>query len=111
MKESVQYTLPQMLTKAVYQLIHDEPALYARLYDCIELDDVKEILAPMGENSYIVRIKGIGRLTIFLKNTEISLINLREGSREDYSWQQLYDAFKEYFAKESWGGWIRWGSV
>lgn len=107
MKESVQYTLPQMLTKAVYQLIHDEPALYARLYDCIELDDVKEILAPMGENSYIVRIKGIGRLTIFLKNTEISLINLREGSREDYSWQQLYDAFKEYFAmgtdaKDSW---------
>lgn len=107
MKESVQYSLPQMLTKAVYQLIHDEPALYKRLYDCIELDDMKEILAPMGENSYIVRIKGIGRLTLFLKNTGVNLINLRDGSKEDYSWQKLFDAFKEYFAmgadaKDSW---------
>lgn len=107
MKESVQYSLPQMLTKAVYQLIHDEPALYTRLYACIELEDVQEILAPMGENSYIVRIKGIGRLTIFLKNTGVALINLRDGSKEEYSWQQLYDVFKEYFAmgtdaKDSW---------
>lgn len=107
MKESVQYTLPQMLTKAVYQLIHDEPVLYTRLYECIELEDMQEIMAPMGENSYIVRVKGIGRLTLFLKNTGVNLINLRDGGKEDYSWQQLFDAFKEYFAmgadaKDSW---------
>lgn len=107
MKGSVQYTLPQMLAKAVYQLIHDEPALYARLYNSIELDDMKEILAPMGENSYIVRIKGIGRLTIFLKNAGVDLINLRDGSSECYSWRQMFDCFKEHFAmgtdaKDSW---------
>lgn len=107
MQGSVQYSLPQMLTKAVYQLIHDEPALYVRIYNCIELEDMQEIMAPMGENSYIVRVKGIGRLTLFLKNTGVNLINLRDGSKEDYSWQQLFDSFKEYFAmgadaKDSW---------
>lgn len=110
MKDSIQYSLPQILSKAVYQLIHDEPLLYARIYECIEIDDVKKILAPMGENSYIVRIKGIGRLTIFLKNTEISIINLREGSKENYSWQQLFDAFKEHFAR-GWDAKDSWSNV
>ena len=108
MEDSIQYSLPEGLKQAVYQLIHDEPKLYLRIFNCIELDDLKEILAPMGEASYIVRIKGVGRLSIFLKaESNIALINLRENTKVIYEWHQLFDVLKEYFAmgedaKSSW---------
>lgn len=108
MKESVQYTLPQGLKQAVYQLIHDEPKLYVRIYSSIEMDDFKEILAPMGENTYFIRIKGVGKLAVFVRSdADITITNLREGTKESYDWQQLFDCFKEYFAmgtdaKDSW---------
>lgn len=108
MEDSIQYTLPEGLKQAVYQLIHDEPELYVRIYSCIELDDLKELLAPMGENTYFVRIKGIGRLAMFMKaESDITISNIREGSKQNYDWQQLFDVLKEYFAmgedaKDSW---------
>lgn len=108
MKGSVQYALPKGLKQVVYQFIHDEPETYVRAYSCIKLDDLKEILAPMGENTYIVRIKGLGSLSLFLRaGSDISVISLRDGSEENYDWQQLFDVFQEYFgtgtdAKDSW---------
>ena len=108
MKESVQYTLPQGLKQAVYQLIHDEPKLYVRIYSSIEMEDFKETLAPMREDTYFVRVKGVGRLAIFVRSeADVTITNLREGTKESYDWQQLFDCFKEYFAmgadaKDSW---------
>lgn len=108
MQESVQYSLPEGLKQAVYQLIHDYPKDYVRCYSCIELDDFKEVMAPLGENTYFVRIKGIGRLAVFVRaETNITITNLRKGTKESYDWQQLYSCFKEYFgtgtdAKDSW---------
>ena len=108
MEESVQYTLPEGLKQAVYQLVHDKPQMYVRMYSCIELDDLKEVMAPMGENSFVVRIKGVGKVAIFLRaNGNISITNLRNGDKESYEWQQLFDALKEYFtmggdAEASW---------
>lgn len=108
MQDSIQYALPEGLKQAVYQLVHDEPQLYARTYSCIGLDDLKEVLAPAGENSFVVRVKGVGRLAFFLcASAHISVTNLRDGSKETHEWQQLFDALKEYFAMgedaaESW---------
>ncbi len=108
MKESVQYTLPQGLQQAVHQLVHDEPEIYAKLYDAVEMEDFKAVLVPAGEQTYIVRIKGIGRIAVFMRaEADITVINIRENHKESYSWQQLVDAYKEYFgmggdAAESW---------
>ena len=108
MQDSVQYTLPEGLKQTVYQLIHDYPEIYLRSFVSKELEHFKESLAPMGEITYFVRIKGVGRIAVFLKTeSNVTLTNIREGSKEEYDWQQLFDAFKEYFkmgadAKESW---------
>lgn len=108
MQDSVQYTLPEGLKQVVYQMVHDYPEVYARSYASEELDQFKEIVVPMGEITYFVRIKGVGRIAVFLKTeSNVTLTNIRENSKEEYGWQQLFDAFKEYFkmgtdAKESW---------
>lgn len=107
-KDPLLQLLPEGLKQAVYQLIHDEPKLYVSIYNAITLDDLKEILAPAGECSYIVRIKGIGRMVIFMKTNEnIVITNVRDGSKSSYAWVQLFNSLKEYFAmgedaKDSW---------
>ena len=107
-KDSLQQLLPEGLKQAVYQLVHDEPKLYVSVYNAITLEDLKETLAPAGECSYIVRIKGIGRLVIFMKaNENIVLTNIRDGSKQNYDWLQFFEVLKEYFAmgedaKDSW---------
>lgn len=108
MKETVQYSLPEGLKQAVYQFIHDNPELYVRTYLSMSMDDFKGVLAPLGEITYFVRIKGVGRLAVFLKTEgNITITNIREGNKESFEWQQLFDCFKEYFAmgedaKDSW---------
>ncbi len=107
-KDTLQQLLPEGLKQAVYQLIHDEPKLYLSMYKAITLDDLKETLAPSGECSYIIRIKGVGRLVIFMKtNEDIVITNVRDGSKSSYEWMQMFSSLKEYFAmgddaKTSW---------
>lgn len=107
-KDPVQQSLPEGLKRVVYQLIHDYPDLYTRIYKVIELEDLKEILAPNGECTYTVRIAGTGKLMLFVKaNEDIVATNVRSMDKEHYEWNQLFDAMKEYIAmgssaKESW---------
>lgn len=107
-KDQVQQSLPDELQKEVYQLIHDYPSEYKYMYKSYDVDDLKEALTPNGECAYNIRIAGKGRLSIFMKPENIVVISLRTGEeREEYSWQQLFDAIQEHIAmghsaKESW---------
>ncbi len=99
-----QQTMENNLTKALYQLLHDTPALYmdlckisqfAKEYEIGSLKavDMQETLAPQGTAMYSVRLQGIGRLMLSIKSTEedIMLINLRDDSKESFKWQQAVD--------------------
>ena len=107
-KDNLQQCLPEGLKQAVMQLIHSEPERYVRMYESISMDDFKESVSPNGEDSYIIRVPGVGKLIIFVKaSDEIVITNVRTGEKEQYTWEQLFDAAKEYFAmgssaKESW---------
>lgn len=107
-KDPVQQSLPEGLKKAVYQLIHDFPGDYERMYKALTIDELKDALAPSGEATYTIRIPGTGKLMIFAKAGEnIVITNVRSMAKESYEWQQLFDAMKEYAAmgssaKESW---------
>lgn len=107
-KDEVQQSLPEGLKQAVYQLVHDYPEEYEKMYKAIALDDLKGIFAPNGEETYIIRIPGTGKMIIFFKaNENIIITNVRSGDKDSFEWQQLFNALKEYFsmgssAKESW---------
>jgi hypothetical protein len=104
-----------LLQKAIYQLGESKPELYVSMYDIIEggfyrTRDIKEIMAPSGENIYSIRIQGVGRLLLSVKDYEdtVSLINERTGEKEKSSWNELVNAWTDLFKtdgtspKESW---------
>lgn len=107
-KNPVLQSLPEGLERVMYQLIHEQPTLYQRMYKTITLEDLKETLAPSGECAYSIRIPGTGRMMVIVKSNEkVVVINVRTGEKESYEWQQLFDALKEHVAmgdtaKESW---------
>lgn len=98
------------LSKVLFQLGHDEKEVYVRVYNAIvniyvgptqdiiqNLKMLHEALAPNGENIYSVRIRGVGRLLLSIKDVdrEVTLTNIRTEEKEVYSWQQLVDSLKE----------------
>lgn len=104
------------LEKTLWQLCFDEPGLYVNLHQCfrkevIVQDEVKDLLAPSGEKMYSVRIPGIGRKMLSLKNKEnqVAVIDLRSGVKEYYEWNEVIGYLSEYLmdkeaesAEKSW---------
>ncbi len=96
-KNEAQEAMESNLEKAVYQLGHDNPELYAELMAANEADGeyllraYHEVLAPSGEGIYSVRIMGVGRLLLSVKDLErdITLTNVRTGEKESYTWEQM----------------------
>lgn len=77
------------LCKVLHQLGKDEPELYVKLHQGIKQGvAVNDILAPNGEKTYIIRLQGVGRMMLFLKEKEeaIVLINARSGEKESFPW-------------------------
>lgn len=110
-KDPGQEELPSLLEKTVYQLGKDNPDMYAALFEALRKEDsheVVEILAPDEEKIYSVRIPGTGKILVSMKIAEnIRLINVRSQAKEEFSWQQLEEAFKKIMdfsvgAQESW---------
>lgn len=96
-KNEAQEAMENNLDKAVHQLGHDNPELYAELMTAMEADGeyvlnaIQEALAPSGEGIYSVRIMGVGRLMLSVKDLErdITLTNVRTGDKENYTWVQM----------------------
>ncbi|MGN1155527.1 MAG: hypothetical protein ACI4TK_05080, partial [Agathobacter sp.] len=107
-KDPVQQSLREGLKQAVYQMLHDYPEEYLKMYRALTMDELKEAIVPNGECSYTFRVPGAGKIILFAKETgNIGIINVRSGDKEHFEWQQLWDCAKEYFAmgvtaKESW---------
>lgn len=106
-----------LVGKVLYQLGHDKPELYIKLYDavmkteCINEDDeysneqivnaLTEVLAPSGEAIHSVRIAGEGRKLLSIKGPETDpvIIDVRSEDKNCVSWydfieeaEELYDA-------------------
>ena len=103
-KNEAQEKMENNLDKAVYQLGHDNPELYAELHAAINrevADDdtrmvIQETLAPSGEGIFSIRIMGVGRLLLSVKDLErdITLTNVRSGDKENYTWVQMAAAVR-----------------
>lgn len=93
------------LEKAVYQMLHDDTELYKQIWDEVICTkgatdaDVQQILAPSGESIRSIRIPGVGRKMISVKDeyTPIAVIDARSGEKEHYSWPDLTSALLQCF--------------
>lgn len=101
------------LQKAVRQLGKDNPELYRTLHGLIRknasMAAIQEALAPAGESIYSIRIPGIGRMMLTIKEIEreIPIINIRTNEKELFTWNQLRAALElminpDLPADESW---------
>lgn len=83
------------LQKVLSQIFEDTPELFKNLYEQMKenhsLQTVKEILAPAGEKVYSARIQGVGRIMLFLNDSEekIKLIKVRTNEKESHTWEEL----------------------
>ncbi|MCM1326941.1 MAG: hypothetical protein NC094_09020 [Bacteroidales bacterium] len=89
-----------ILSKAVRQLGESEPEMFCEIHKILSGGDVStagilEIMAPSGENIYSIRIQGIGRYLLSLKDYSetVTLVNERTGELEEYDWLDIEDAW------------------
>lgn len=106
---------PAMIYKAIRQLGESNPDIYTAIHATIkdnydyDLEDIKSIMAPAGEMIYSIRIRGVGRIMLSVKDYEedVSLINERTGEKEKKTWDDLAMAWiqiieKTKSPKENW---------
>lgn len=87
------------LQKALYQIGRENPELFLKLYEvkAAEPKEYQEILAPAGEGLISIRIQGIGRMMLSIKDVErdVTLVNVRSNEKENFPWEQVVDVISE----------------
>lgn len=98
---------PAMIYKVIRQLGESNPDIYTAIHAAIkknydyDLEDIKSIMAPAGEMIYSIRIRGVGRIMLSVKDYEedVSLINERTGEKEKKTWDDLAVAWIQIIEK------------
>lgn len=98
---------PAMIYKVIRQLGESNPDIYTAIHAAIkknydyDLEDIKSIMAPAGEMIYSIRIRGVGRIMLSVKDYEedVSLINERTGEKEKKTWDDLTMAWIQIIEK------------
>lgn len=98
--------------KVLYQMGHDEPELYLKLYDAVmrtaHVEDIfqrgnviTEVLAPSGEAIHSVRIAGEGRKLFSIKGPDTNpvIIDVRSNSKNVIGWCDFFDEAEELYEK------------
>lgn len=89
------------LQKTVRQLGKDMPDLFELIFNDME-NNMERIICPDGIKTYSVRIQGIGRKMLMLKDSEngddVTLIDVRSNEKNKYEWEELVDAWRKLFS-------------
>lgn len=87
-----QKDLESNMHKALHQMFRENPEMYVEVHDAMGAElGVLETLAPSGTAMISVRIQGMGRCMISIREDEdVQLVNVRTGEVEKYPWQQVY---------------------
>ncbi len=86
------------LSKAIWQLGHDNPELYKEIYGAVKSDGsykaLQEALAPAGEGICFIRIPGTGGMSLSIKGVDSNptLTNIRSLEKKGYAWESLHRA-------------------
>lgn len=87
------------LQKVFYQMGRENPTLFLKLYEARMADakEYQEILAPSGEGLISVRIQGMGRMMLSVKDVDrdVSLVNVRSNEKEKFPWERVVGVINE----------------
>ena len=79
--------------QVIFWLGKDEQDMYMqiseRMEDIWSVEDIKEIMAPAGEKTYIVRVPGMGRMMLMIGEEELSIVSMRTGEKTETGWGEL----------------------
>lgn len=104
-KTSVEET-ENILFAVMKKIFETETEKYCELHKLIkenpDISGIKDIMAPTGEKMYTTRIPGTGSVMLSLREDEdsITIVNLRSGQKEIYTWQDMLAEIKELMYTE-----------
>lgn len=89
-----------MLGKAIVELGEKETDLYeaihytANIGHMLDIEKLKDDMAPSEDATYSIRIPGVGRVMLVLKTTGVNtIVNMRSGEKHEYTWEEIADAW------------------
>lgn len=110
MAEEQDHTDLSMLARVLYKIGEDDPEMMMELMDADYLstltDEMRqerllEILAPAGQKMYMARVQGVGKMALVINGRRITLTNVREDSKEEYTPEDIEESLGELY-RRSW---------
>lgn len=96
-----------MLARVLYEIGAGEPVRMMELMkaDVMDVgmthDVLLEALAPAGQKVYMARVQGVGRFALNINGQRVTLTNVREDTKEEYTGNDIEKALTELY-KRSW---------
>lgn len=110
MAEEQDHTDLPMLARVLYKIGEDDPNMMTELMGADYLSSLMgemrqerllEILAPAGQKMYMARVQGVGRMALVINGRRITLTNVREDSKEEYTPEDIEQSLGELY-RRSW---------
>lgn len=89
-----------ILTAVLFQIGHDDATLFRQMYESEDLTgstDLFSVLAPGGESTHKVRIKGVGALIVTCEEDKLTITKVRTLEKESYPWNIVNNRFLMQF--------------
>lgn len=110
-RDEIAEQMENNLQRIMYQIGHDIPSLYRKLWDAdmntpggegIE-KKIMDAMAPAGEGMISARLQGIGKMMLCLRGADqdVTLVNVRSQEKEKYTWRDMWDALDIIMVEES----------
>lgn len=110
MAEEQDHTDLSMLARVLYKIGEDDHEMMMELMGADYLsttvgemhqDTLLEILAPAGQKMYMARVQGVGKMALVINGRRITLTNVREDTKEEYTPEDIETALGELY-RRSW---------
>lgn len=110
MAEEQDHTDLPMLARVLYKIGEDDPDLMMELMEAdylspmmgdLRQERLMEMLAPAGQKMYMARVQGVGRMALVINGRRITLTNVREDSKEEYTPEDIEQSLGELY-RRSW---------
>lgn len=110
MAEEQDHTDLSMLARVLYKIGEDDPVMMMELMgadylsplmDEMRQERLLEILAPAGQKMYMARVQGVGKMALVINGRRITLTNVREDTKEEYTPEDIETALAELY-RRSW---------
>ena len=110
MAEEQDHTDLSMLARVLYKIGEDDPGLMMELMgadylstltDEMRQERLLEMLAPAGQKMYMARVQGVGKMALVINGRRITLTNVREDTKEEYTSEDIEESLGELY-RRSW---------